>query len=272
MNLPQGFGFTLFLVGIVSYLCYKCLEGGFAPNQGENAQTNITPKAILLAILSFGAAILVLGPIAGIAIVLGIAIHEFGHVAAFRAIGHNDARFRLIPLLGGVAISNKLPKNQLSEFYIAIMGPAIMLVPLVITGVYIHTIGTTSSWIDSFARTMFIITGAINFFNLLPLWPLDGGRIVRAVTFGLSPQLSQVLTLTMSAGLVLWALYAQQPLIFIVSILGFSAARHAGAQSKKQPPMTGSQAFRAAAAYLITMWAFWMAGRPLIEQLVFRTL
>jgi len=78
LNLPQGFGFTLFLVGIVSYLCYKCLEGGFAPNKGENAQTNITPKAILLAILSFGAAIFVLGPIAGIAIVLGTAALALG--------------------------------------------------------------------------------------------------------------------------------------------------------------------------------------------------
>lgn len=272
MNLPQGFGFTLFLTGIVTYLGYKCLEGGFAPNQGENAQTNITIKSILLAVASFGAAIFILGPMAGVAIVLGIAIHEFGHVAAFRSIGHNDARFRLIPFLGGVAISNKLPKNQLSEFYIAIMGPGIMLVPLVITGVYIHTIGTSNSLIDNFARTMFIITGAINFFNLLPLWPLDGGRIVRAVTFGLSPQLSQVLTLTMSGGLVLWALYAQQPLIFIVSILGFSAARRAGAHGKKQAPMTGSQAVAAAAAYGLTMWAFWLAGKPLIEQLVFRTL
>ena len=272
MNLPQGFGFTLFLVGIVTYLCYKCLEGGFAPNRGENAQTNITPKSILLAIASFGAAIWLLGPIAGVAIVLGIAIHEFGHVAAFRAMGHNDARFRLIPLLGGVAISNKLPKNQLSEFYIAIMGPAIMLVPLVITGVYIHTIGTTSSLIDSFARTMFIITGAINFFNLLPLWPLDGGRIVRAITFGLSPQLSQILTLTMSGGLVMWALYAQQPLIFIVAILGFSAARRVSKMTKKQAPMTGGQALSATAAYVVSLWAFWIAGRPLIEQIVFRTL
>lgn len=272
MNLPQGFGFTLFLVGIVSYLCYKCLEGGFAPNKGENAQTNITPKSILLAVASFGAGIFLLGPLGGIAIVLGIAIHEFGHVAAFRAIGHNDARFRLIPFLGGVAISNKLPKNQLSEFYIAIMGPAIMLVPLVITGVYINTIGSRGTLIGDFAALMFVITGAINFFNLLPLWPLDGGRIVRAITFGLSPQLSQVLTLAMSAGLVLWALYAQQPLIFIVSILGFSAARHAGAQSKKQPAMTAGQALNAAAAYLLTLWAFWLAGRPLIEQLVFRSL
>ena len=262
----------LFMVGIVTYLCFKCLEGGFAPNKGENAQTNITLKSILLAVLSFAAGIYLLGPVAGVAIVLGIAIHEFGHVAAFRSIGHNDARFRLIPFLGGVAISNKMPKDQASEFYIAIMGPAIMLVPLVITGVYIHTIGTTNSLVDVFARTMFVITGAINFFNLLPLWPLDGGRIVRSLTVGLSPRLSQVLTLSMSGGLIAWALYAKQPLIFIVAILGFSAARRIGSITLKQPAMTGSQALGAAAAYVLTMWAFWLAGRPLIEQLVFRTL
>ncbi len=226
----------------------------------------------MLAVVSFGVAIWILGPLAGIALVLGIAIHEFGHVAAFRAIGHNDARFRLIPLLGGVAISNKLPKDQLSEFYIAIMGPGIMLGPLVLSGVYIHTIGMGSGVFGDFARTMFVITGAINFFNLLPLWPLDGGRIVRAITFGFSAKLSQILTLGMSGGLALWALYAQQPLIFIVSILGFSAARRAGALSKRQPAMTSTQAIVCMVAYGSMLWAFWLAGRPLIEALVFRTL
>lgn len=271
MNLPQGSGLTFFMTGIVVFLCFKSLEGGFGPNQGKNAQSNFTTKSILLAIASFVAAVLVIGPISGVAIVLGIAIHEFGHVAAFRSIGHNDARFRLIPLLGGVAISNRLPKNQLAEFYIAIMGPGIMLAPLVVTGVYIHTIGVTNSLFDQFARAMFIITGAINFFNLLPFWPLDGGRIVRAITFGVSHKISHALTFIMSGGLIIWAILAQQYLILFVAIVGLLAARQAISLSEKQPPMTNSQAIAALAAYLIMLWAFWLAGRPLIEQLVFRS-
>ena len=272
MTLPQGAGMTLLMALAVVYLSFRCLQGGFGRNSGKDAPVNFTPRSIVLAVVSLTAAILVLGPLSGVAIVLGIAIHEYGHVAAFRSVGHNDARFRLIPLLGGVAISNKLPRNQLAEFYIAIMGPGIMLAPLVVTGVYIHLFGYSDSLIDRFARTMFIITGAINFFNLLPLWPLDGGRIVKAITFGFSAQLSQLLTLAMSGGLVLWALYAQQPLIFIVSILGFSAARRAGSLSKKQPPMSNGQAVAAAIAYGAMIWTFWLAGKPLINQLVFDTL
>lgn len=259
------------MAGIVAYLCFKVLEGGFALKPGQTV-TNFSGRSIALAIASFAAGIWLLGPMAGIAIVTGIAIHEYGHVAAFRAAGHDDARFRLIPFLGGVAISNKLPKNQLAEFYIAIMGPGIMLVPLVLCGLYLDFFAASGSIFINFAYTMFLITGAINFFNLLPLWPLDGGRIVRALTVGISPKLSQILTLGMSVGLAAWALYAKQPLIFIVSILGFSAARHVGKMAKKQPAMTPVQAVVALIAYLLTMWAFWIAGEPLIDQLIFQRL
>lgn len=262
---------TFFAAGLVAYLCYKVLEGGFALHPGQTV-TNFSGRAIGLAVLSFGAAIWLIGPFGGIALVLGIAIHEYGHVAAFRAAGHNDARFRLIPFLGGVAISNKLPKDQLTEFYIAIMGPGIMLVPLVLCGLYLEAFAGGNPLALNFAYTMFLITGAINFFNLLPLWPLDGGRIVRSLTVGLSPRFSQAITLVMSIGLALWALYAKQPLIFIVSILGFSAARHVGAMTKKQPAMTNGQAVTALAAYLLTLYAFWIAGEPLINRLIFRQL
>lgn len=269
MNLPQGSGLIFILTGLVAFLCFKVLEGGFSPNK-DGVHTNITPQSILLAIVSVGAAVWLLGPITGIVLVIGIAIHEFGHVAAFRSIGHDDARFRLIPLLGGVAISNKLPKDQLSEFYIAIMGPGIMLVPLVISGVYLETFFGSGPLLDIFAQAVFVITGAINFFNLLPFWPLDGGRIVRAVTMGYSPAFSQMLTLGMSVGLILWALYAKQPFILLVALIGFSAARRSAGLSKLQPPMTGSQAFAAIAAYLLTTFCFWSAGSPLIKQILLR--
>jgi len=146
-----------------------------------------------------------------------------------------------------------------------------MLVPLVISGVYLHTISGSAPLLDNFAHHMFIITGAINFFNLLPLWPLDGGRIVRSVTMGISPKASQMLTMGMSIALILWALISQYFLILIVAMLGLNAARASAKLSERQPPMSGNQAIAATFAYLLSLWAFWLAGHPLISQILFRT-
>jgi len=61
------------MAGIVAYLCFKVLEGGFAIKPGQTV-TNFSGRSIALAIASFAAGIWLLGPMAGIAIVTGIAI------------------------------------------------------------------------------------------------------------------------------------------------------------------------------------------------------
>ena len=255
---------------LITWLTFRVLEGGFAIKPGQ-VETNLSGRALVLAVLSVGAAILITGQVAaGLALVIGIAIHEFGHVAAFRAMGHDDARYRMIPFLGGVAISAKMPRDQLSDFYISIMGPGIMLAPLVISGVLAEVLSTSAPGIAALARVMFIITGVINFFNLLPLWPLDGGRILRTITYTWSPMASRYITLAMSLGLAAWAFYASLPLIFLVALFGFSSARKIATINRAQPPMTGAQAVTAAIAYICAMAAHGLAGLPLIANILFR--
>lgn len=70
-------------------------------------------------------AVIFFGPVFGICIILVIVIHEFGHVAAFRVAGHHDASFRLVPLMGGYAISNRAVDTQEEDVFITLMGPAI---------------------------------------------------------------------------------------------------------------------------------------------------
>lgn len=258
----------LLLAAGAVYLTYKVLEGGFALKPGQ-IETNWSGRAIVLAVLSIGAGVYIAGPLGGPALVLGIALHEYGHVAAFRAMGHTDARFRMIPFLGGVAISQQAPRNQLADFYISIMGPGIMLAPLVVCGAIISLAGTVPNNVVFAAQIMLMITGAINFFNLLPLWPLDGGRIVRAITYGFWPRASFLLTGAMGIALAGWAIYTGRWLILIVAIFGLSSLRQMNAISSRQPPMTGGQATIALIAYLCAMAAHWVAGAPMILALLF---
>lgn len=254
----------------ITWLTFKVLEGGFAIKPGQ-VETNISGRAIGLAILSIAAAILITRQVsAGLALVIGIAIHEFGHVAAYRAMGHDDARFRLIPFLGGVAISNKLPKDQLTDFYVAIMGPGIMLAPLVISGVAAEMLATTAPRVAALAQIMFIITGVINFFNLLPLWPLDGGRILRTITFTWSPVASRFITLGMSVALAVWAIYAKLPLIALVAFFGFRSARRIATINRAQAPMLPREAVMAGIAYLAALAAHGLAGMSLIVHILSR--
>lgn len=251
----------------IVFLTYKTLAGGFSLAPGQ-VDTNLSGRAILLAVLSIAAGVYIAGPLAGPALVIGIAIHEYGHVAAFRAMGHTDARFRMIPFLGGVAISRQMPRNQLADFYISIMGPGIMLAPLVICGLAANSLWQTAPQIAQFAQVMFVITGAINFFNLLPMWPLDGGRILRTITFGFWPKASQILTMVMSLALAAWAFYTGRWLILIVAMLGFNSARNIEKINKMQAAMTPVQGIAATLAYLATMAAHYIAGAPLIKSLL----
>lgn len=261
---------SLFISLGVLWLTYLTLRGGFALKAGQTV-TNLSGNAIGLAVVSFVLAGIVFGWVAGIVLVLGIAMHEFGHVAAFRAAGHDDARFRLIPLLGGVAISGRLPKDQLTDFYIAFMGPGIMLCVVVISGVSISWLLPDYPTAANIAAAIFTITGAINFFNLLPLWPLDGGRILRTLTYPISPLMSRYITLGMSVGLAIAALYIQAPLIFLVAIFGFSSARRIAVINRAQAPMTRQQALLATIAYLCALFTHGFAGWIIIESIVIQS-
>jgi Zn-dependent protease len=118
-------------------------------------------------------------------ILLSIALHELGH--SFVAM-RKGCRVREITLLfiGGVAQMEQIPQRPRDEFQMAIAGPAVSLViglTLFYGGGYVQaatrnmwlqTLGTTLHWVG---QANFILTG----FNLIPAFPMDGGRVLRAL-------------------------------------------------------------------------------------------
>jgi len=95
--------------------------GGFAGPKGAVALT-WSPQALALAALSIGAAVAYYGASGGIAIIVAVMWHEWGHVMAYRVAGHTDARFRLIPRFGGVALSNQSTKDHAADCFVTLMG------------------------------------------------------------------------------------------------------------------------------------------------------
>jgi Zn-dependent protease len=106
-----------------------------------------------------------------------IFIHELGHVIAMKQCGIKVKGIYLIPFLGGAAVSEGDFKSRRDESYVALMGPWFgLLVSLLLALLYYITnypvFAAGATWCS-----------LINLFNLLPVNPLDGGRVVKSLAF-----------------------------------------------------------------------------------------
>ncbi|MEE9454356.1 MAG: site-2 protease family protein [Paracoccaceae bacterium] len=258
----------LILIAVVCILTWLVLRGGW---QQKLAVLDLRPKgeALLLGIASVALAVYFIGPYGGVALIISVMVHEFGHVAAFRVAGHPDARFRLIPMFGGVAISNKAPKSQLHQFYISIMGPGICLALMLVSFVMDHALEGIWPNASYFFWRLATITAALNFFNMLPLWPLDGGKIVHILTHAISPTLAHFTILAMSAALVGLALLWQSVFLFIFAAISAQSAFSASHGGRMGHSLKPGQAITAFFAYITMLAAFGMGGIDMIIRMFF---
>jgi len=243
------------------------LRGGLVRAQGIGI-AGLDGKGIGLAVLSVAAAVFFFGPMLGLALVLSVALHEFGHVAAFRAAGHRDARFRLIPLLGGVAISNRRPETEAHDVFITLMGPAIGIGPMVLAYALAGPAGMIAPLLGQFLLVFATVTGALNFLNLLPFLPLDGGRILRSLAGAVWPPAALVVTGAGAAILVLLALVTGSPFLFLLAVMGVSSAIASARDEHILPPLSKGQAVLAAAAYGATAGALYLGGAEFLRAFV----
>lgn len=239
---------------------YLTARGGFVAQGRYPTVVGFDVQSASLGLLAILAAAWFFGPIYGFTLIIAVALHEFGHVAAYRICGHHDARFRLVPLLGGVAISDQSPARQDQAFFIALMGPAMSLAPTItamLGGVaLIEDMPQVADFLFAFAST-----GAmLNFFNLLPFWPLDGGRCAAIILSSGWPRAVRPGLMVMSFGLAAVGVLWHSMLLLGFSILSLTGLAQAENLLRVQRPMQTPRLLLATAAYLATLVAYWLAG------------
>lgn len=248
---------------------WAALRGGFhVPGARGLRIVGFDPAALGLGALAVAVAVFYYGWAFGIALCLAVALHEFGHVVAYRVCGHDDARFRLIPILGGVAISNRLPATQERAFFIALMGPAICLAPMALAFALADLLAFSQPLASGLLYAFGVVLAGFNFFNLLPFWPLDGGRMVQILAQTYIPWATRQVSIAMVLIGAVLAFLAQAWIILILILMSWGALMQSEQILGLQRPMSPRLGLIALAAYVVTAGAFLLGGSVLLQGLV----
>jgi Zn-dependent protease len=129
---------------------------------------------------------------------VSVLLHELGHsVIAIRY--KIPVRRITLFIFGGVAEIGAEPPSAGAEFWIAIAGPAVSLALAVIFGL-LRLVLTGLAPLLALAEYLAYINGMLVLFNLIPGFPLDGGRVLRAIIWGVSHSLSRATLMAANVG------------------------------------------------------------------------
>lgn len=114
-----------------------------------------------------------------------VVLHELGHCFMARRFGVNVPRILLLPI-GGMAEFDSIPRRPRSEILIALAGPA---VNFLIFAVLIIWVRFPDGWMEvetehslsELGRYLVVLNFVMGTFNLVPVFPMDGGRVLRAL-------------------------------------------------------------------------------------------
>nr|WP_275658904.1 site-2 protease family protein [Shewanella sp. Isolate11] len=115
-----------------------------------------------------------------LALIACLMFHEYGHIRAMKYFGMKTKGIYLIPFMGGLALSDEKINTRWQDVVISIMGPTF--------GLFMSIASLIAYWITGniFFAGLATFNALLNLFNLLPILPLDGGHILKSISFSMN--------------------------------------------------------------------------------------
>ncbi len=173
---------------------------------------------------------------------LCVLLHEFGHIFAARRYGVQTPYVTLLPI-GGVAQLERIPEQPLQELVIALAGPAVNVV--IAAALYFalllgggvplrESVEVQNAGVSLFAR-LASVNLFLALFNLIPAFPMDGGRVLRALLahrlgYARGTQIAASVGQAVAFALGLFGLLGGHPLLAFIALfvyLGAASEAHA---------------------------------------------
>ncbi|MHB0954826.1 MAG: site-2 protease family protein [Pirellulaceae bacterium] len=184
-----------------------------------------------------------------LAIFVCVVLHELGHALMARRFGIGTRSITLLPI-GGVASLDRMPERPSQELAVALAGPAVNVaiaaVLFVVLGT-IDTIGavfTPAAIMGSFLIRLFWANLALVIFNMLPAFPMDGGRVLRSLlamftSFGRATNVAAAVGQMMAVLFALVGIYSQHWMLVFVAAFVFLAGRAEAASVRARSALEG---------------------------------
>jgi len=176
------------------------------------------------------------GAISGVVFVslvfLCVLLHEFGHALAAKRYGIRTPDITLLPI-GGLARLERMPDKPAEELVVAIAGPLVNVAIALILAPFAHgpfqLFGGVAGDLDLLTSLRNVNIGLV-LFNLIPAFPMDGGRVLRAF---LAMRMDYARATAVAAGIGqgiavvggMWALLNFQPMLVLIAVFIYAGAQ-----------------------------------------------
>lgn len=195
-------------VDVYSYKILKSLQ-----DKQPNSRL-LKTLLFLLSVVVFSAVFGVIFSWQTVLIIIGVLLfHEFGHLAAMKLFNYRDLQILFIPFFGAAAMGREQDVKPYQKVIIAFAGP----VPGIILGGLLLPYALSSG--SAVLLQTVIIMLVLNYINLLPIMPLDGGRIFNTIFLEKFPRGQAWFNLLSIIMLVLLALLFHEPILWIISVV-----------------------------------------------------
>jgi len=140
----------------------------------------------------------IVGVVTSILFFVCVLLHELGHSVVARIFNLEVKRITLF-IFGGVAEISKEPPKSSAEFWIAIAGP---ITSFLLAGIFylLELISAGNNYLIAPFRYLALINFILAAFNLIPGFPLDGGRVLRSIVWAITKNFKKANTIAANAG------------------------------------------------------------------------